>query len=297
MLSEDKHTYTSAINGMVNLRGGILEVIAHLDVDEVTIATGNIDFDGSVHVKGNVENGALIKATEDIIIDGNVGGAEIISEEGKVMLNKGMNAGRHGKVKAKVGVMAKFLEGVMCITDGDIEVNTSVNSMLRARGRIISNKAIIGGKAFASHGYKVFNLGNDAGTATQIQIGIDQEIIDKVQEIIDKQKENQKQLMMLDNSMKELKLKYPPEVRNEMPLFKKIDNAIFTINQQQEELTRQRESYNREILYSRECTVRIDGVAHEGTVCLVHKARWEAAGERRVELKSSGGSMLSLNNI
>ncbi len=296
ILSEDKHTYTSAMNGMVSLRGGILQVIKHLEVSEVSLVTGSVDFDGTVHVKGDVENGAVIKATDDIIIDGNVGGAEITSTEGKVILNKGMNAGRRGKVTAKGGVVSKFLEGVICVCEGDIEVTTSINSLLRTKGRIISDKVIIGGKAFASHGFKVTHLGNEAGTATLVQIGIDQEIIDKVQALQDKQKENQKQLMMLENSMKELKLKYPPEVRNEMPLFKKIDNAMFTINQQQLELVRQREEYDREIMYSRECPIRIEGQAFEGVVCILHKARWEAKGERYLELKGDG-AMVIVKNI
>ena len=296
VLSEDKHTYTAAISGMVSLKGGILQVIKHLDVSEVSLVTGNVDFDGTVHVKGDVENGALIKATEDIIIDGNVGGAEIISTGGRVILNKGMNAGRRGKVSAKGGVVSKFLEGVICICEGDIQVTTSINSLLRTKGKILSDKVIIGGKAFASHGYKVTHLGNAAGTATQIQIGIDQEIIDKVQELIDRQKENQKQLMLLENSMKELKLKYPPEIRNEMPVFKKIDKAMFTINQQQIELAKQKEDYNRKILYSRECTIRIEGQAFEGVTCILHKARWEARGERYVELKSDG-AVVTVKNL
>lgn len=296
-LSEDKHTYTAATDGMASMEGGRLVVTKHLEVDEVSLVTGNVNFDGSVHIKGNVENGAVIKATGDIVIDGNVGGAEIESTEGKVMLNKGMNAGRRGKVKAGKGVVSKFLEGVIVISSEDIEVANSMNSLLRAKGRILSGRSIIGGKAFSSKGYKVRDLGNNAGAITQVQIGIDQEVIEKVNYLTDKMKENKKQLMLLDNSMKELKIKYPPEVRNELPLYKKIDNAIFTINQQNEELTKEKEKLNREILYSRECTIRVDGTAYEGVTCILHKSKWEAAGERGIVLKGTGGAQVNINNI
>lgn len=295
ILSKDKHTYTAAIDGMVELNGNILNVIKHLEVGDVTLATGNIDFDGSVHVKGNVENGAVVKAVGDIVVDGNVGGAEIISE-GQVTLNRGMNAGRHGKVTAKGGVVSKFFESVIVMSDGDIQVTNSVNSLLRAKGWIRSSRAIIGGKAFSSRGYKVFNLGNEAGAATQIQTGIDEDIVNRIGELTEKAKENNKQLMLLGNSMKELQIKYPPEVRNTLPLFKKIDNAIFTINKQQEEIQKEKEKLNLQVLFSREATIAIDGVAYEGVTCILGKGRWDAAGERHVTLKGTGGAVVNVTN-
>ncbi|MBQ9444533.1 MAG: DUF342 domain-containing protein [Lachnospiraceae bacterium] len=294
ILSEDKHTYTAEMDGMVELKGNILTVMKHLEVQEVTLATGNINFDGSVHVKGNIENGAVVKATGDIVVDGNVGGAEIVSD-GKILLNRGMNAGRRGKVKAgKGGVVSKFFESVIVLSDGDIEVTNSVNSILRAKGWIKSTKSIIGGKAFSSKGYKISHAGNEAGTATLIQTGVDQEIVDRIGELNDKIKENSKQLMLLANSQKELQLKYPPEVRNTLPLFLKVDNAIFTINKQQDEIKKEIELLNLQIMYSREAPITIDGVAHEGVVCILGKSRWEAAGERGVTLKSTGGASVNV---
>lgn len=295
ILSEDKHRYTAAIEGMVELKGGILNVIKHLEVGDVTLATGNIDFDGSVHVKGNIENGAVVKAAGDIEVDGNIGGAEIISD-GNITLNRGMNAGRRGKVKAKGKIVSKFFESVIVLSDTDIEVVNSVNSLLRAKGWIRSSSSLIGGKAFASRGYKVMNLGNEAGTATQVQIGIDEDVINRIGEVTEKTKENQKQLMLLENSMKELKIKYPPEVRNEMPLYKKIDNAIYTIHMQQEELQKEKEKLNLEILFSREAAIAITGTAHEGVTCILGKGRWEAAGERHITLKGTGGAMVNVTN-
>lgn len=287
-ISDDKHTYTAAFDGMVELKGNTITVTRHLEVKDVTLATGNIDFDGSVHITGNVENGAVVKATGDIMVDGNVGGAEILAD-GQITLNRGMNAGRHGKVKAGKGVVSKFFESVIVISDGDIEVNNSVNSMLRAKGFIKSGKSIIGGKSFSTKGYRVNNLGNGAGTPTQVQIGFDQDVLDKIREYTSKMQENSKQLMLLNNTMKELKLKYPPEVRNTMPLFKKVDNAIFTINKQQEELKNEQGKLRLEVMYTREATIAIDGMAYEGVTCILNQSRWTATGERRITLKGGEG--------
>ncbi len=290
VLSEDQHVYKAEMDGMVTLRGDILEVTRHLELPEVSMATGNVDFDGSIHVKGNVENGASIHATEDIVIDGNVGGAEIVSE-GKIVLNKGMNAGRRGKVKAEKGVISKFFENVLVLSEGDIEVNTSLNSTLRAKGRIISSNAIIGGKAFASRGYKIHHAGNEAGVKTQLSVGIDDSLIDRSGEVKSRIAENRKQLNILENSLNEMKIKFPPEVRNAMPTFIKIEDAIYTINKRQTELEREKEAINREILYSRESVINISGKAYDGCTCVLHKGKWEASGERGIVLKGDGNKV------
>ena len=96
--------------------------------------------------------------------------------------------------------------------------------------------------------------------------------------------------------MKELQIKFPPEVRNTMPLFKKIDNAIFTINKQQEEIQKEKEKLNLQVLFSREASVTIDGIAHEGVTCILGKGRWDAAGERHITLKGTGGAMVNVSN-
>ena len=129
-----------------------------------------------------------------------------------------------------------------------------------------------------------------------MQIGIDEDVINKIGELTEKMKENSKQLMLLENSMKELQIKYPPEVRNTMPLYKKIDNAIFSIHKQQEEIQKEKEQLNLQVLFSREATITIDGIAHEGVTCILGKGRWDAAGERRVTLKGTGGAMVNVSN-
>ncbi len=81
-----------------------------------------------------------------------------------------------------------------------------------------------------------------------------------------------------------------------MPLYKKIDNALYTISKQQEELQKEKEKLNLEILFSREASIAISGIAHEGVTCILGKGRWEAAGERNVTLKGTGGAVVNVSN-
>lgn len=60
-----------------------------LVLENVDLHTGNIEYDGTVMVNGNVEGGMLVKATNDVIIQGSVESA-IIESGGNVEIQQGV---------------------------------------------------------------------------------------------------------------------------------------------------------------------------------------------------------------
>ena len=93
-----------------------------LQSDGSGFGTGNINFDGSLRIRGNVENGTEVHVTEDLEIDGNVGAATIICG-GNILLKKGMNSAGHGYIKAEKGIVSRFFEAVKVEASEDIQVN------------------------------------------------------------------------------------------------------------------------------------------------------------------------------
>ena len=138
-VEEDKKTYTALYNGMIRLEDDELSVVNHLELDEINMTTGNIFFDGSLHIRGNVSSGMTVKATGDIVIDGNVEVA-VIETEGSVMLKKGMNSSGLGTVKAGKNIVSRFFDATKVVADGNIEVEKCLNSQLYAKGIITSTK-------------------------------------------------------------------------------------------------------------------------------------------------------------
>lgn len=67
---EDKKTYIAMENGKIELKDNRLVISSVLVLDDVTCATGNVDFDGSIYVRGNVGQGVSIHATRDVLVDG-----------------------------------------------------------------------------------------------------------------------------------------------------------------------------------------------------------------------------------
>ncbi|MCL2481549.1 MAG: FapA family protein, partial [Spirochaetaceae bacterium] len=128
----------AAANGQVLLLNEKITVESvHLVDGDVSIATGNIHFLGTVMVTGNVEDGYSVKATGNIEIKGNVGKC-IIDAVGNVIVHQGINCNENGSVKAGKGVMAKFIQNstveageIVFVTDGII------NSFVDSNGKII----------------------------------------------------------------------------------------------------------------------------------------------------------------
>jgi hypothetical protein len=107
---------------------------------------GNIDFNGSVHVRGSVNDMTHITATGDITVDGFVGGATLTAGR-NVLIRGGANAGGHGYITAGGRVMGKFFESINIKAEGSVEANFFMNCVIETDDRVIArgNKAKITG--------------------------------------------------------------------------------------------------------------------------------------------------------
>ena len=291
-MKPDRKTYISAIDGMVKMNDTTLEVTRHLEVQDVTLATGNIDFDGSMHIKGNVESGAEVRVSEDLEIDGNVGAATIICG-GSILLKKGMNSSGHGFIKAEKGIVSRFFEAVKVEAKEDIQVNKCLNSQLYAGGMIISSSTISGGVACAEKGFRITNAGNSIGLHTALKIGYNEEVQGKIHSLNTEIWDAEQELKMLANSYQGIIAKYPPEIRNTMELFIKLEASIATKRTQIESMRREQDKYYNKL---KEAKVVIGGRAFEGTVVEINSRRWQAGNQYNVVIKSESDEIIVSNN-
>lgn len=84
---EDKKTYIAMENGKIELKDNRLVISSLLVLDDVTCATGNVDFDGSIYVRGNVGQGVSIHATRDVLVDGYTE-SSVIEAGGDIILKR-----------------------------------------------------------------------------------------------------------------------------------------------------------------------------------------------------------------
>ena len=177
-INEEKTEIYSEVTGhanFINEKVFVSDVyVVSADVDN---SEGNIEYDGSVEIKGNVKTGFSVKATGDIIIHGVVENA-FVEAGGQIIVKQGIHGMHKGMLKAGTNVMAKYIENAKIFAGGFVEAEAILNSDVSARGevRVQGRKGLInGGTIRAGRSIEVMYAGTEMGTFTTLEVGIDPE--------------------------------------------------------------------------------------------------------------------------
>lgn len=300
VLMHDKRTYVSAISGKIELNEeeNRMEVTAVCIVDEVTPATGNIEFDGCVYVRGDVMRGTTVVATGDVVIDGGVEACTIRCG-GELLLRQGANGMGDGFLSSDKSVSGKFFEAITVQAGKDIRANYCLNCNLKAHSEIIisGKKGILaGGVAKALKGVQCYHVGNRAQIKTYIQLGVNDEILSEQKLLQCKIDTIQKELSTLGNALIKFQRLYPPEERNAMEIYLKVEDAIYTKELEQERLYK-RKIHNEESM-SRMSGARavIYGYLYEGCVFEIDKKYWESSLAKNVTIRKKDDRIAIFHN-
>lgn len=184
-LSEDKTVLTADTDGHVMLVEDKVFVSNVLEVENVDISTGNIDYEGSVRVNGNVCTNFIVKAKGNIEVNGIVEGA-CLEAEGDIIITRGMNGMARGVLKADGNVISKFIENAKVTAGGYVSTESILHSEVSA-GTSISVTGrrgfITGGRVSATNLIEVKTLGSAMGADTIVEVGIDPNLKLRVQQL------------------------------------------------------------------------------------------------------------------
>lgn len=184
-ISEDKTILTSMVNGHVELVEGSVFVSDVLIVENVDNSTGNIDYEGSVQINGNVCTNFQVKAQGNVEVKGVVEGAYVEAGE-NIIIARGMNGMGKGTLKAGGNIISKFLENVNAEAGGYISSESILHSTVMAGTDInVDGRRgfITGGKASAVNTINVKTLGSSMGADTTVEVGTDPKLMVKMQEL------------------------------------------------------------------------------------------------------------------
>lgn len=171
---EDARSYFAKIDGRIIFSANHLDISPIMNIEgDVDFSTGNIVFNGSVVIKGNVLDGFRVKAIKGITIGGSVGAAFL--EAGDDIEIAGGVSGK-GKGVLTVGghLKAKYLSAVTVEAQGNVEAGTEImNSTVSAIGKVSVRKGpICGGEVMALGGIVAPVLGSPMGVKTKVSVGI-----------------------------------------------------------------------------------------------------------------------------
>ncbi|MFV0504051.1 MAG: DUF342 domain-containing protein [Lachnospirales bacterium] len=177
-----------------------------LEVQGISYATGNIKFDGTVVVQGNVDYGMKVEAKGDIEVHGIVEGATIISE-GNITLIKGCMGRRKALIKCKKNLKAKFLDGCTAEVDGSILSNSIMHSEVVCNDKIIldgKNALLVGGKIYVKNYIEARVVGSHLATTTEIEIGNIPSVMQEFKDLLKKRKDSAERIENIEKIIKAL---------------------------------------------------------------------------------------------
>ncbi len=208
VLNPEQTAMYAAIDGLISITDkNKVNVFPIFEVNgDVDYNVGNIDFVGTVIVRGNVLTGFRIKASGDIRIIGGVEGAELESN-GSIEITGGILASNKGYVRAGKNVKSSFIQDGNVTAAEDVLVSQSImHSHVRAGRNVVCSGAkglIVGGTVQAGEKVVARTIGNTMSTVTAIEVGVRPELRS---EILDLRAQTRTLIENLDKTEKALTL-------------------------------------------------------------------------------------------
>lgn len=267
----DTDGYVTLVDDMVML-SDIYRVPANVDV-----STGDIDFNGTVEVTGNVNTGYIIEAAGDIIVNGVVEGATL-KAGGNIVLKRGMQGMERGELEAGGNITAKFIENSKVRCGGGLKADAVLHSEIDCKDdvEVRGKKGLINGGYVRTYGsITATSLGSTMGTSTKLEVISDKDLQFRKNELEEKIAENEESLKKIDSIADAVKsqLVQKKEIPKEQIAY--IKNATEkkpALKKEIQEMKYERETIKTLIQRNRTACIRVERDMYAGVVTIVRDA-------------------------
>lgn len=278
-LSEDKCHIYSTVAGHVTLVDDMVMVsdIYHVPAN-VDSSTGDIDYKGTVEVAGNVNTGFSVKAEGDIIVNGVVEGATLISG-GNIVLKRGMQGMDRGTLEAEGNITAKFLENCKVKCKGSLKADAILHSEVECREAVdvLGRKGLVNGGSLSTYAdVHVTTLGSTMGASTKIEIISDRDLIIRSNELKDEIEDIKVMFQKIDRVIASVKgqLASNQEILPEQKEYLKLMTVQKPIMaKKMRGLREEREKLLDRIEKNKRSCIRVEGVVFSGVEVIVKDVR------------------------
>jgi uncharacterized protein (DUF342 family) len=187
---EDPLLLRAAIAGTPTLISQGVQVNPMVEVDAVNLSTGNITFEGSLQVRGDISATMEVRVTGDVVVNGTVEAA-LVEAGGSVTVKGGIigmaetlhdaaAGARTAHIVCGGALRAKFIENAVISAGSDIDVEREIRQSNIAAGGSVNvgppntqQSAITGGETRALLAVRAGTIGSPSGIPTLVQAGLD----------------------------------------------------------------------------------------------------------------------------
>ncbi len=285
---KDEKILVSNIKGQVVKEKKKVNVLPIHEVNgNVDINTGNIDFVGNVYVKGDVEEGFVIKAGGNVEIRGRVSAARIESG-GEVVINKGFVGKEKGKIEAEGDVRIKFVENGNVESQKSVIVSDAImhSRIIAAEDIIVSqNKGLlVGGKCRAGHHIEANIIGSSMATRTILEAGINPECKERIGELekeINQAEQNLLKTKKALRALQKMKEKQGKLPSNQEIMFQRLKKTKGKIEESIEEKENEMEELKEKLSNVAKGKIKVNKKVFSGVQMVIGNSQYNVHDELR----------------
>jgi uncharacterized protein (DUF342 family) len=174
VVPSDPPTVIASVAGFLQMKDGKIQVNECFVVDgSVDFSTGNIAYDQSAVIRGDVGDGFTVNVGGALEVGGSVGEAKLVIG-GDLLVKKGFVGSGHGLIAAKGNAILGFASNQIIRAHGAITLEKeSFNCQLGSRKSITVYGTLVGGMAMAFGEIHCRVAGNEMGSKTEFEAGMD----------------------------------------------------------------------------------------------------------------------------
>lgn len=173
-VSEDGSVLVASTGGHIEFDGENFRVEPVLDIEgNVDPSTGDITYEGSVHIHGDVCSGVSVKATGSVTVDGVVESC-LVEAGGDLVVRKGVQGGGQGVLSARRSVFVTYVEGGRVYAKGNVEAESLISCQVYCDRDVIVRSGrgtVAGGEIRAGHDVRAKTVGTSSELSTFISLG------------------------------------------------------------------------------------------------------------------------------
>lgn len=223
----------SAINGLVEFKGGKINVSEVLMVENIDNSIGNINFVGNVIVNGDILNGFSLVSGSSVEVKGAVEGG-YIECEGDVLIRQGIQGYNRLSINTKGNLSTKFIENADVNVGENITSEAIMHSNVSSKSNILvlgKKGLIVGGVCRSKYEIRAKMIGSTMATTTILEVGIDPDIKLSHDDLESKLKLSKQNLDKINQSLKVLEvLKKSDKLDSrKLELYNNLLKASFTL--------------------------------------------------------------------
>jgi uncharacterized protein (DUF342 family) len=163
-------------DGLLSIENNIISCkTVYVHKGSINLASGNLKFEGSVVVEGDIESGATVEIVGTLLVKGSIDSAKVRCS-GDVEVKGGVNTGKRGFLHVGGSATVGFIENSIIQVKESLTVQRLITHSWVVSGGVIevrdeSKGMILGGLVCSWQSIVCAKFGGDKGHTTQCRIG------------------------------------------------------------------------------------------------------------------------------